>query len=132
MDTPAGVPCWHIHHDTLLEWNTEPLLEREKYIREFKPKSEHETRLRLMRPVAGELPKTVVAAGEKYFAARKKCDAAGEKYSAARKKCDAAGEKYSASWKKCDAALKARKAEIEALHAKECPNCPWNGRTIFP
>ena len=22
--------------------------------------------------------------------------------------------------------------ELEALHATECPNCPWNGRTIFP
>jgi len=21
---------------------------------------------------------------------------------------------------------------IEALHAEECPNCPWNGHTIFP
>ena len=21
---------------------------------------------------------------------------------------------------------------IEKLHKKECPNCPWNGRTIFP
>jgi hypothetical protein len=21
---------------------------------------------------------------------------------------------------------------IEKLHRKECPNCPWNGKTIFP
>jgi hypothetical protein len=21
---------------------------------------------------------------------------------------------------------------IEQLHAKECPDCPWNGHTIFP
>ena len=24
------------------------------------------------------------------------------------------------------------RAKVEALHQKECPNCPWNGRTIFP
>ena len=23
-------------------------------------------------------------------------------------------------------------AGIESLHKKECPDCPWNGRTIFP
>ena len=23
-------------------------------------------------------------------------------------------------------------AKVEALHQKECPSCPWNGRTIFP
>ena len=22
--------------------------------------------------------------------------------------------------------------QIEALHALECPDCPWNGTTIFP
>ncbi len=22
--------------------------------------------------------------------------------------------------------------EIKALHAKECPDCPWDGKTIFP
>ena len=24
------------------------------------------------------------------------------------------------------------KAELDRLHAIECPNCPWNGYTIFP
>jgi len=31
--------------------------------------------------------------------------------------------------------VEARKAydeEIDALHAIECPNCPWDGHTIFP
>ena len=26
----------------------------------------------------------------------------------------------------------AASAECRALHAKECPNCPWDGTTIFP
>jgi len=118
MDTPAGVPCWHIHHDTLLEWSTEPLLERTHYIYANKHKSEHETRLRLMRPVSGELPKTVVAAGDKLYATR---------------------EVYHTNWKVYDAArrafelsLKAHETEIQALHSQECPDCPWDGYTIFP
>ena len=24
------------------------------------------------------------------------------------------------------------KEQLNALHAMECPNCPWNGKTIFP
>ena len=27
---------------------------------------------------------------------------------------------------------KITKAAMEALHKKECPDCPWNGTTIFP
>lgn len=29
-------------------------------------------------------------------------------------------------------AYKAWQKEIEALHKLECPNCPWDGTTIFP
>lgn len=29
-------------------------------------------------------------------------------------------------------ALRKHMPEIEKLHAKECPNCPWDGKTIFP
>lgn len=29
-------------------------------------------------------------------------------------------------------ALETYKPEIERLHALECPNCPWNGETLFP
>jgi len=32
-----------------------------------------------------------------------------------------------AEWAKAYAA-----PSVLALHAKECPNCPWNGETIFP
>ena len=27
---------------------------------------------------------------------------------------------------------RAVRAAVERLHKKECPNCPWNGETIFP
>ena len=31
-----------------------------------------------------------------------------------------------------DQVLKNEKEAIERLHSLECPNCPWNGQTIFP
>ena len=35
-----------------------------------------------------------------------------------------AGEAYVKAGEAC-------KKDIEKLHKKECPNCPWNGRSIF-
>jgi len=35
--------------------------------------------------------------------------------------------KASAEWDKARA-----DPAVLSLHAKECPNCPWNGRTILP
>jgi hypothetical protein len=31
-----------------------------------------------------------------------------------------------------DSAEKARDEAVEGLHVKECPDCPWDGQTIFP
>ena len=47
---------WHIHHETLVELNTEPIKTRIAYIMREKPKSEIAVRLRLLRPVKGALP----------------------------------------------------------------------------
>ena len=85
---------WHIHHDILLEPLTEPIENRIQFIKVNKPKNEVETRLRLMKPVRGKLPKL---------------------------------DKARAEWDKARADPK-----VLALHAKECPDCPWDGRTIFP
>ncbi len=73
---------WHVHHEELYEQLTEPIRNRINYIKKDKPKNEIELRLKLLKPVLGELPK------------------------------DRKG------WEK--------------LHKEECPNCPWNGTTIFP
>jgi hypothetical protein len=42
--------------------------------------------------------------------------------------------KARAEWVKADAEWDKARADpsVLALHAKECPNCPWNGATIFP
>jgi len=73
---------WHVHHEVLYEILTEPIRNRINYIKKEKPKNEIDIRLRLLKPVLGEIPK------------------------------DEKG------WEK--------------LHKKECPDCSWNGKTIFP
>jgi len=109
--------AWHVHHEILAEPLTEPIEDRIAYIRESKPIAEQELRLRLLKPVVGILPAKYAAARAGYNAARAGYNAAWAEYDAARARYDAAGAEYT--------------PEIEALHLQECPNCPWNGETIF-
>ena len=37
-----------------------------------------------------------------------------------------------ACWHYVDRAWAEHKDEIEALHKRECLDCPWDGHTIFP
>ena len=118
--TPAETPkvgdwCWHIHHDFLIEKLTEPFETRKAYIKAEKPKHEVEKRLRLMKP-----------ASKKASEARAVYDKAR---SEARAVYDKANSEALAVYDKADSEARAK---VEALHQKECPNCPWNGRTIFP
>src|SRR3990167_4449600 len=137
---------WHIHHEILVELLTEPLKNRIAYIKRNKPKGEIKLRLRLLRPVKGKLSKEVVKADQardKAYQAWDKADQARDKaYQAwdkayqARDKADQARDKAYQAWDKADQArdkaIEKHKDEIEALHKKECPKCPWNGKTIFP
>ena len=123
--TDKPVFCWHIHDRVLVESLAEPLKNRIKYIKENKPKHERETRLRLMQPVKGRLPDAVVKARVAYVKAWDAWDRVEEAYV----KAEEAHKKAREAYRK---ALRDHKDEIEALHAKECPNCPWDGRTIFP
>jgi len=112
--------CWHIHHTQLLELSTEPLKKRAKYILEEKPEDERKLRLQLMRPVLHpeKFPKQLIKASAELGKAYAELDKARAEWDKAR----AEWEKASAEWNK----------EIEALHREECPNCPWDGGTIFP
>ncbi len=101
---------WHIHHDVLVEPLIEPIENRIRFIKENKPKCEIALRLKLLKPVKGKLPVEVVKALEAYVKALEAYNKALEAYN--------------------KALIKNKKA-IEKLHAKECPNCPWTGKTIF-
>ena len=116
---------WHIHHTFLVEPLTEPIKNRIGFIKENKAKKEIATRLRLMKPVKGKLPAKFVKAGAAYNKAWATYDKAGAAY-------DKAWATYAKAWAAYDKAWAARKPQIEKLHAKECPDCPWDGKTIFP
>ncbi len=74
--------------------------------------------------------------------AREACDKAREACDKAREAYDKAREAYNKAWgardkarEACDKAweayLKKYQTEIESLHKELCPNCTWNGKTIF-
>ena len=165
--------AWHVHHNILIELLTEPIENRIKYIKKFKPKNEIELRLKLLKVVKGELPKEFVEAWQEYNEARQKDVEAWQKYNEAWQKYYEARQKYDETWQKDDETwqeydeafqkydealqkyyearqkydeiwqeyykvwhkyvevYKKYEPQIFALHKKECPNCSWNGKTIF-
>jgi len=123
--------AWHVHHNVLIEPLTEPIENRIKYIKKFKPKNEIELRLKLLKVVKGELPKEFVETWQKYYEiwekyvkARQKYYEKWEEYAEIKQKCNEVWEEYYEVCKKYE-------SQILALHEKECPNCSWNGKTIF-
>ena len=104
--------AWHVHHEILVEPLTgDGIAERRAYIEKAKPREEIATRLRLLREVRGQLPAEVVEAEQASVTARQAYDTARQA---------------------SDTALRKHMPAIEALHAAECLNCPWDGHTIFP
>ena len=143
---------WHVHHDVLIEWS-DNIQERIDCVKATKPTEEIETRLRLLKPVVGPLPpewdkaaaewRKAAAEWRKADAECAKVDAEWDKARAERDKVDAEWDKAAAEWDKAraecakaaaerDKAAAEHREEIEALHAVECPGCPWEGKTIFP
>jgi len=109
--------AWHVHHNMLVEPLLVPLKERMAYIKECKPAQEQELRLRLLKPVKGTLPPELIEAGQAYNEARRAYDEAWQAYIEA--------------GLACKEMIQVHKEEIERLHAEECPDCPWDGKTIF-
>jgi hypothetical protein len=111
MNTQTEISfAWHVHHNILLEPLTEPITNRIAYIKKEKPIEEQPLRLRLLKEIKGKLPLTVVKAWEAHVKATEAYVKATEAYVKALEEC---------------------KKEIKELHKKECPNCPWDGKTIF-
>ena len=117
-----GDLVWHIHHDVLVEPLNESLGTRIEFIKEHKHSSEVPTRMRLMKPVRGKLPELAKAGAE--------WDKAGAEWDKARAEWDKARAELAKARAEWDKAIK--HPSVLALHAKECPNCPWDGKTIFP
>ena len=129
---------WHVHHEVLIEWCYN-YNERASFIRTDKRENEQETRLRLFKPVKGTLPREVVEAWQANVKAGQISSKAWRAYYKAGQFRDKewrayvkAGQAHSRAWRALDEALRKNMPAIEALHRKECHNCPWDGKTIFP
>ena len=115
---PVGALTLHCHHGELGERLIEPAENRIAYILSDKPKTEQALRLRLFRPV----PQALVEADADW----QKADADWQKADADWHKADADWQKAYADWQKAYAEF------FDRTHAPLCPDCPWNGSTIFP
>lgn len=107
--------CWHGWHNKLGSFVPD-IAARIKEIQDIKPANEVPTRLRLLKKVQGKLPAEVIKAAKAWAESR---------------------EASVWAWIEAEEAEVEATARhlpaIEALHAKECPACPWNGKEIvFP
>ena len=141
MKVKSGL-AFHVHHDKLYEWCW-GYDERVACIKSCKPEREQELRLRLFKIIPSDrmpgLESAEWAAYDKARAAYDKAWAAYDKAWAAYVKAWAAYDKAWAAYVKARAAYdkagaayeKAYSQELEVLHKELCPDCPFDGRTIF-
>ena len=113
--------AFHCHHDKLVEYVYD-YAERVNVIKRDKPKGEQELRLRLFRMI----PEDKVP--EEIAAAKKAWGEAWEVY------CKKNGDEEYNSYARTKDAYKKVMADWDAneLHNELCPDCPWDGVTIFP
>ena len=134
--------AFHCHHDTLFEYCFD-YDKRVACIKGNKPEEEQELRLRLFKIIPEELipgreSKEYIAyvkagvahvkAGVAHAKAWVAYDKAWVAYVKAGVAYVEAGVAYDKAWDVYD---KKYKREIKELHAMLCPNCPWDGETIF-
>ena len=120
----------HCHHDRLIEPARAPLAERIAFIKLTKPRGEQALRLRLIRKVPARLIpvwlRVVAAEYQRAEAALLNEIGSYRDELEVQHKYDAARFAYTH-------VLFDNQAALEELHKRLCkPDCPWNGRTIFP
>ena len=145
---------WHVHHDVLMEY-CYSYDERANYIKSDKPEHEIELRLRLFKPVKATLGdqklfEEYVVTKEVYNKAKeaynREWEVSNKAWKVYNKACEVynkACEVYNEVWKVYNEVWKVYnkawrvyfssipKTELETAHNNECPNCPWDGETIF-
>ncbi len=132
---------WHEYHDFLCGYccNYD---KRVEYIKHHKREHERALRLRLFQPIKSRLPCEFIKAHKKCAKASQKYNKTWQKhvkqytwrrYAKTWQKYIRARQKYAKVWQKYKEIRQKYEPEIKALHAKECPNCSWNGtKIVFP
>lgn len=124
-EPPGGAWVWHVHHETLVErnWSFGDMGRRASYIRAAKPLDEIATRLRLL---------TVVKDQAGLNAAHERANAARRTLAYPAHDVPEFDFKRQAYYDRSDEIDHDFWAEVNAIHHVEHPDCPWDGRTIFP
>ena len=153
--------AFHLNHDALFGFCTD-YQGRIEYIKREKPKDEIALRLKLFKLIPLKyLPKAYTQAWKTYLRMWKVWDGERETYvkaeetwSKIRKTCEQGSESWNKAKKTWDEAVLAfleackpytladiaylRASEtcdkifITQLHKRLCPDCPWDGKTIWP
>ncbi len=145
-----------VHHDIHWEYCYN-YQKRVEFIKENKPKEEQELRLKLFKLLPNKLVpgresaewKACIKAVKSYNKALQSCIMAREAYDKAKVACKKRGESfendyeiYNKKWKALDKAGDANYRawdayyskyanELQILHDKMFPDCPWDGESIF-
>lgn len=129
----------HIRHYKLAE-QSDCIEKRIEFIKACKPIEEQELHLKLLKKVKNQ------QAMQEYDQAHKRAwkarDQARQEYELAREQAWQAydnqtyeqeyEQEYEQALQTYNQALQTYTLAIEALHKLECPDCPWDGHTIFP
>lgn len=107
---------WHGYHDVLCDWDIPSRKVRIASIKANKPAHEQPLRLRLYKPMSAEACGLLAAHHELVGPTWAATYSHGAGHARA-----ADNEAVGSAW-----------AALEAIHKIECPNCPWNGMSIFP
>jgi len=122
---------WHIYHDRLFNFSDD-INERIEYIKRCKSSIEVPLRLRLLKEIRGTLPEEIVKAGKAWWRAY---NTYNDEYLSPMRREEPllrAAQAFNKADIELSETLQKYCIEIEALHKKECLDCPWDGRTIFP
>lgn len=122
---------WHVHHEVLFEWCFS-YAERVDYIKINKPRFEQATRHRLFQPVKGKLPEEVVKVWQVHVEAWQVLTKAQLARVKAWQVLTKERRDFDKTLQDYFETIRKNMPQIEKLHSEECPNCPWDGHTIFP
>ena len=120
---------WHVDPNRLVEPIMDSLEKRIKYLKYMQRKGT-EILLKLMREVRGELPELYRQAWKNYERAYEAYERAGAVFLPLETQAKVVHNLESA-WEDCLLAFDSCAEEINALHKIECPDCPWDGKSIF-
>jgi len=128
--------AFHVHYDRLWEWLTELIENRIADIKANKPETEWAIRLRLLQMIPPDRIANLIAAREQFEVDRRSLlvqldlEMASNPAWDVRSLLDQYEVARSFAWEQYKAAEKA--TDMAALHQELCPDCPWDGKTIFP